>query len=90
MLKYSNNEIKEEARAKNFITDTYEKVLRLYDVLNHISEIRFGEMPVLKGGTAINLWFLNMPRLSVETDLDFSLNLFFPGLYRKEKHNDFL
>ena len=55
MLKYSNNEIKEEARAKNFITDTYEKVLSLCDVLNHISESRFGEMLVLKGGTAINL-----------------------------------
>lgn len=32
-------------------------------------------MPILKGGTAINLTIFNLPRLSVDIDLDFSLGV---------------
>lgn len=75
MLKYSKNEMKTIAKERNFITNTYEKVLRLCDILKHISESKYCDMLALKGGTAINLWLLNMPRLSVDADFDFTLNL---------------
>ncbi len=75
MLKYSKNEIIAIARTNNFITNTYEKVLRLCDVLKYINDSKYGEMLALKGGTAINLWVLNMPRLSVDADFDFTLSL---------------
>jgi hypothetical protein len=47
-----------------------ETVFRLADLLGRITE-RFGEEFLLRGGTALNLLHLDMPRLSVDIDLDF-------------------
>ncbi len=56
-----------------FQRDILEKVHRLTIILDYInSHPRLEEMLVLKGGTAINLTIFNLPRLSVDIDLDFS------------------
>lgn len=61
-------------RAKNlgFNRDTLEKVTRLYDVLRFINTMPLLKNNLaLKGGTAINFTMLELPRLSVDIDLDF-------------------
>lgn len=64
-----------EAEKYGFIRDTYEKVLRLIEALNFINEDAFlCERLALKGGTAINLLFFELPRLSVDIDLDYTVN----------------
>jgi len=56
-----------------FQRDILEKVHRLTIILEYInSHPGLEEMLVLKGGTAINLTIFNLPRLSVDIDLDFS------------------
>lgn len=55
-----------------FQRDILEKVHRLTTILDYInSHPGLDEMLVLKGGTAINLTIFNLPRLSVDIDLDF-------------------
>lgn len=58
------------------VRNTLEKVLRLTDILRFINsnDILKGNL-ALKGGTAINLLYSNLPRLSVDIDLDFAHNL---------------
>jgi len=56
-----------------FQRDILEKVHRLTIILEYInSHPGLEEMLGLKGGTAINLTIFNLPRLSVDIDLDFS------------------
>lgn len=75
-MMYNKNEISKLATETGFIRDNLEKVLRLIDVLSFISNNNFlSERLVLKGGTAINLTVFEMPRLSVDIDLDFSQNV---------------
>ena len=63
----------ETARKYGFQRDTLEKVIRLYQILKDMSGIPlFRDCFALKGGTAINLVCFNLPRLSVDIDLDFS------------------
>ena len=77
-MMYNKNEISKLATETGFIRDNIEKVLRLIDVLSFISNNNFlSERLVLKGGTAINLTVFEMPRLSVDIDLDFSQNVSF-------------
>lgn len=58
---------------EGFVRDTLEKVLRLTEVLKFINAHPImRECLALKGGTAINLTVFNMPRLSVDIDLDYS------------------
>ena len=73
-LKYDKDVINEYAKKEGFIRDTLEKVMRLAEVLSFISENEMlSKNLVLKGGTAINLFYLdNMPRLSVDIDLDYT------------------
>lgn len=53
----------------NFIRDNVEKVIRLCDILKYInSEPLLSSSLVLKGGTAINLLVMPIPRLSVDID----------------------
>jgi predicted nucleotidyltransferase component of viral defense system len=72
MSKYDKIYLGNKAKDLGFNRDTLEKVTRLYDVLRYINT-----MPVLKtelalkGGTAINFTMLELPRLSVDIDLDF-------------------
>lgn len=64
-----------EAKKHQYSRDTYEKVIRLMDVLKYIrSEPLLFEHLALKGGTAINLTIFDLPRLSVDIDLDFTRN----------------
>ncbi len=76
MFKYTKAEMAEKANEMNFVRDTLEKVLRLSEILNYLNTNPLTkEHLVLKGGTAINLTVFDLPRLSVDIDLDFSQNL---------------
>lgn len=56
-----------------FVRDTLEKVYRLADVLRFMeNDGVLAENLALKGGTAINLTIFDLPRLSVDIDLDYS------------------
>jgi predicted nucleotidyltransferase component of viral defense system len=60
------------ATAKRFQAENVEKVLRLKQLLVEFG--RHGSLIgklVLKGGTALNLFYLNLPRLSVDIDLNY-------------------
>lgn len=55
-----------------FHKDVIEKVHRLTKILEYINNNVFlKDRLVLKGGTALNLTVFNLPRLSVDIDLDF-------------------
>ena len=72
MNSYNKNDIAQLAAQTNFLRDNLEKVLRLSDVLQFIAHSpKLKDCLVLKGGTAINLTVFNIPRLSVDIDLDF-------------------
>ncbi|MDR0324925.1 MAG: nucleotidyl transferase AbiEii/AbiGii toxin family protein [Oscillospiraceae bacterium] len=76
MPMYDKVILTEQARQLGFITASFEKMSRLTEVLrflNDTDELR--ESLALKGGTAINLTVFNLPRLSVDIDLDFTENL---------------
>ncbi|MDR0863967.1 MAG: nucleotidyl transferase AbiEii/AbiGii toxin family protein [Candidatus Symbiothrix sp.] len=61
------------AAETGFIRDNLEKVFRLCDILQFLNtDSTISKYLSLKGGTAINLTVFNMPRLSVDIDLDFS------------------
>lgn len=72
----------------NFSRNTTEKVLRLYSILKFIDESEIGNMLALKGGTAINLFLLDLPRLSVDIDLDFALPLSRDEMLKKREFID--
>ena len=58
-----------------FTRDTFEKVLRLKEILVYFNTQEYlVRHLVLKGGTAINLTVFNMPRLSVDIDMDYTPN----------------
>lgn len=60
------------AEELGFVRDTLEKVTRLADVLEYFNtNPLLKESLALKGGTAINLTIFNLPRLSVDIDLDY-------------------
>ena len=65
-----------QAKELGFVRDTYEKVCRLTEILKFFKhDAVLGSSLALKGGTAINLTIFNLPRLSVDIDLDFSENV---------------
>ena len=54
------------------VRDTLEKVTRLADILEYLNTNPIlKDSLALKGGTAINLTIFNLPRLSVDIDLDY-------------------
>lgn len=58
-----------------FNRDTLGKVIRLADVLEYLNRNQIMvENLALKGGTAINLTIFDLPRLSVDIDLDYIIN----------------
>ncbi len=60
------------AKELGFVRDTLEKVCRLADVLKFMeSDELLSKGIALKGGTAINLTIFDLPRLSVDIDLDY-------------------
>jgi len=75
-MQYDRMVLGRQARELGFVRDTFEKICRLADVLKWIHSDSFlAELLALKGGTALNLMILDLPRLSVDIDLDFSHNL---------------
>lgn len=75
MLEYNKAQIGRIATNNGFVRDTLEKVLRLKEILKFINEHEYlREHLLLKGGTAINMTVFNLPRLSVDIDMDFVPN----------------
>ena len=76
MPQYNRNDLEIAARNQHFTRDTFEKVLRLKTILDWMNAHEFLRAHLLlKGGTAINLTIFELPRLSVDIDMDFVPNL---------------
>ena len=72
MLKPDRKYYESLSEKTNFQKDILEKVFRLADLLRTIYDTEFlMSKLVIKGGTAINLIYFNMPRLSVDIDFNF-------------------
>ncbi len=71
-MRFSRAEILDIARPDGFDEGTVEKVLHLTHLLNVLNShpLLRGKW-VLKGGTALNLFVLRLPRLSVDIDLNY-------------------
>ena len=71
-MKFSQSEVLQAAEATGFKSEMVEKVLHLLNLLNTLNSHPFlkGKW-VLKGGTALNLFILDPPRLSVDIDLNY-------------------
>ncbi|GHT52856.1 hypothetical protein AGMMS49982_14220 [Bacteroidia bacterium] len=73
MYNYNKQFLEKAAAETGFLRDNLEKVFRLCEILQFLNEENlFASNLVLKGGTAINLTVFDMPRLSVDIDLDFT------------------
>ena len=72
---YNKAEVGRAAQQHGFVRDTFEKVLRLREILRYLNEEEYlKEHLLLKGGTAINLTVFDLPRLSVDIDMDYTPN----------------
>jgi len=72
LFNYTKAELATKAGEMNFIRDTLEKMMRLTDILAYINTNPImKDCLALKGGTAINLTVFDLPRLSVDIDLDY-------------------
>ena len=60
MVDFTIKRIKEIEYKTHFIKDNIEKVLRLIDILEFIFTSKLKDKLVLKGGTAINIFYANM------------------------------
>ena len=75
MRAYNKIELEKVAKETGFIRDNLEKVVRLSNILEFlVSNHSLKSKLVLKGGTAINLTVFDMPRLSVDIDLNYCCN----------------
>jgi predicted nucleotidyltransferase component of viral defense system len=65
-------DLRRAASESGFRSEALEKVLRLFDLLEGVTRHPFlkGRM-ALKGGTALNLFLFDVPRLSVDIDLNY-------------------
>jgi predicted nucleotidyltransferase component of viral defense system len=71
-MKISKEELMQEASETGFRPEILEKVWRLMSILDGINTHPFlKDRLVLKGGTALNLFFFELPRLSVDIDLNY-------------------
>lgn len=76
MIEYNKAQLGQAAKEFGFVRETFEKVLRLKEILVYLNtEEYLNKHLVLKGRTAINMTIFNLPRLSVDIDLDFTPNL---------------
>ncbi len=65
-------DLRREAAAMGFPAETLEKVIRLVGLLNALRSHPFLRPRIaLKGGTALNLFVFDVPRLSVDIDLNY-------------------
>jgi len=71
-VKFSPSEVLPVAESTGFKAEMVEKVLHLLNLLNALKSHPFlkGKW-VLKGGTALNMFMLDLPRLSVDIDLNY-------------------
>lgn len=68
----STSDVRELANEHRFSTANLEKVFRLVDLLAEIYAHPFlKDCLVLKGGTAINVFLFDVPRLSVDIDFNY-------------------
>lgn len=75
MTKYNKADIGRAAAQYGFVRDTFEKVLRLKEILKYFNTQEYlATHLILKGGTAINFTVFNLPRLSVDIDMDYTPN----------------
>ena len=75
MSSYNKTYLEQISKEKGFVRDNLEKVMRLCEILRYFHQsVLLSKSLVLKGGTAINLTIFEMPRLSVDIDLDFAHN----------------
>ena len=71
-MKFGAEEIQQHAAALGFRPDSLEKVFRLLSLLETLRSNAFLRPRVaLKGGTALNLFLFDVPRLSVDIDLNY-------------------
>lgn len=71
-MNLSLQDLQAEAAATGFSMETLDKVIRLIDLLNAFRSHPFlKNRMVLKGGTALNLFVFDLPRLSVDIDLNY-------------------
>lgn len=75
-MKFSPTQIRELAADAHFPPENLEKVLRLREMLIefHKHTVLNGKL-ALKGGTALNLFYLNLARLSIDIDLNYIGNI---------------
>ncbi len=65
-MNYNKGQLGQMAKQYGFVRDTFEKVLRLKEILTYLNTDEYlHEHLALKGGTAINMTIFNLPRLSV-------------------------
>lgn len=76
-FEYDKKQIQQIAAEHSYTATNVEKVIRLCLILDDLNNLdEFAGKLLLKGGTAINLVaFDELPRLSVDLDLDFAVNL---------------
>jgi hypothetical protein len=68
----SEAELVREAAATGFLTEVLEKAIRLLDLLDNLRSHPFLRPRIaLKGGSALNLFVFDVPRLSVDVDLNY-------------------
>lgn len=71
-MNLSLQDLQAEASATGFPLETLDKVIRLIELLNAFRSHPFlKDRMVLKGGTALNLFVFDLPRLSVDIDLNY-------------------
>lgn len=75
LSKYDIVYLGQRAEKLGFVRDTLEKVIRLADLLEYLNTNPLLKDSLgLKGGTAINLTIFNLPRLSVDIDMDYLIS----------------
>jgi predicted nucleotidyltransferase component of viral defense system len=71
-MKISREKLQAESEATGFRAEVLEKVIHLLTLLDRFRSHPFLKNRLaLKGGTALNLFFLKVPRLSVDIDLNY-------------------
>ncbi len=75
MTQFDKRILNQKSKELSFNRDTLEKVFRLEKILEYVnSDSQLSKSLALKGGTAINLTILKLPRLSVDIDFDYTVN----------------
>lgn len=82
---FSKEYLQKMAQRSGFLMDSLQKQMTLLDLLREISRHPLlGKRFALKGGTAINLFWFPLPRLSVDIDLNY-IGSYDRGIMLKER-----